>query len=206
MTTLEICGNGHKLSVYCSNCNRFFCGECCTFTHIRNGGFKDHDVEPIRDRLIIEGQKREHLIQELKQFSANEEGAAIIKNEAIGIGYESRESLSRFIAEVERFLLSAQQSRQERCLQLRRECIALLQQVASVRRCVNEEAHPEYALVSLRTLNLTLEKQFEEVKKWTAGGQELDFTEALYSAVVAHKGQPALEGKIELTCLLKFFY
>ena len=151
MTSVEICGEGHELSFFCSSCNRLFCGKCCTNTHSRKGGFKEHDVEPIEDRLTIENHKRQQLIEELKQLSERVEAAA---NANDAIADESREVLSGFVAEVERFLMSAQRTRDTQCLRrLRRECIALLQRDVSARRSADPEARPADALVSVRSLN-----------------------------------------------------
>ena len=199
MAAPEMCGDGHNLRIYCSTCNRLYCGDCCTDIHFLKEGFKDHDVKPIKNCLTIEAQKQEHLIEELKQLSENAEAAALQKD---SIAEESRESLSRFIAEIERLLMSAQQTRDTQCLhRLGRECTALLQQAVSVRRNVDPEARPKEALVSLLSLNSTLEKQRDNIRKSlenaaAAGGQESNFVEAVYRAVIALKGQESLEGKL----------
>ena len=171
-----------------------------TDIHILKEGSKDHDVKPIKNCLTIEGQRKEQLIEELKQLSENAEAAALQKD---SIAEESRESLSGFIAEIERLLMSDQQTHDAHCLRLRRECTALLQQVVSERRSVNPEAPPEDSLVSVLSTNSTLEKQRDNIRKSlenaaAAGGQESNFVEAIYRAVIALKGQESLEGKPNL--------
>jgi hypothetical protein len=191
----NICDSTHKIRFFCSDCSRLFCGECCTYTHIRKGGFKDHVVEPIEDRLTIEGEKKEQLIKALKQLSQDAEAAVIAKE---AVEEETFETLSAFVAQVERSLMSAQHTRDIQCIKRQqRDCVVLLQRDASVRRSVDSEVDAVDALVSNLSLNITLEKEFDKIKKALdnaiAGRQEPNFLEVIYKAAIEQKGQKSLE-------------
>ena len=218
MSTLsaEICGDGHKLRFFCSNCNRFFCGECSTITHSRKGGLKDHDVEPIEERLTIEAQNGEHLIKVFTELSDNAEATAIAKN---AINEKSRETLTEFLTHVEQLLMTSQITRDVQFLHgVRRDYISLLQRETSAMRQFDSKMDPFGALVSRLTMNKHLDEQIERVRKSleNAGGAlEVNVVEAIYKAAVALKERNTQESIIKcifnlnadlLTGTLKYEY
>ena len=195
-TSAEICGDGHKLRYFCSNCIRFFCGECSTNIHSRKGGLKDHDVEPIEDRLTIEAQKGDQLIEVLTKLSDNAEVAAIAKD---AIDDKSLEVLSRFVAHVEQLIMSSQITRDAQFLYgFRRDCNSLLQLETLAIRSYDPEIDQVGALVSRLSSNRRLVEQIErnrEAVENAAGARELnvvDVIEAIYEAAVALKKQNSL--------------
>lgn len=202
----EICGSGHNLLFYCLNCNRLYCGECSTLTHSRKGALKDHDVEPLGDCLTLEEQKEKRLIEELKQLSDAAEAAAIKKK---AIEDELSQTLSKFIAQVERFLMDSQTTPDAQSLhQHSRDIAALLQHDAYpvIRRSDDATIDPVGALRSQLTRNAVLTKQLEKIRNVmlnAAEAQAPNVIEAIYKSVIALKGQESLQGAHHLP--LKFF-
>lgn len=188
-----ICGSGHKANFFCSNCIRLFCGDCCSRTH--RGDLRGHEWEEIKDRLIIEAQKEEHLVREIQQLSESAETAAIVKDT---INQETNETLSVFIAQVERLLMSAQTSRDAQFLRkTQRDCDTLLQRVDSIRKSIAAQIDTANALVTRLAINASLEKELEQIKNElasAAGGLEPDIPEAIYEAAIALNGLENLEG------------
>ena len=197
-TAAQICGDGHKLRYFCSNCNRFFCGECSTDIHSRKGGLKDHDVEPIEDCLTIEAQKGEHLIEVFTQLSDNAEAAAVVKD---AIDEKSLETLSEFVSHVEQLIMSSRSTRDAQFLHgIRRDYIFFLQQETSAMKQFDPKIDPVRALVSRLTMNKHLEEQIERVRKSVenAGGPlEVNVVEAIYKAAVALKQRNTHESLIK---------
>lgn len=96
--------------------------------------------------------------------------------------------------------MSAQQTRDAQCLhRLRRKCVAMLQRDNLARRSVDAEAHLEDSLMSICSLNSTLENQCDRImkslKNTASVGQEAEFFEPIYRALIVLKGQTAFDGK-----------
>ena len=189
MATASVCNDAHDLRFFCSNCNRFFCGECSTITHSRKGGLKDHDVEPIEERLTSEEQKGEHLIEVFTQLSDNAEAAANAKD---AINEKSCEMLSGFAAHVEQLTMCSQIKWDAQFLRgLRRYNISFLQRETSLINRTNPESDPVGALASRLLMNGRLEEQIERMKKAIENAEEsrelnsVEVSEAIYQAAVA---------------------
>ena len=182
--SVEKCGNEHKVSFFCSNCNRLFCGDCCSRTH--KGVLKGHDWEEIGERLTVEEQLENQLVNEINQLSESAEAAAIAKD---AIDEELRETLSGFVAQVERLVMCAQIIRDAKALhQLRSDCIALLQRDASARMFLDPKTDPVGALQSRLSMNARLEKQREDIRKVLENAaviRETNVVEAIHRAAVA---------------------
>ena len=189
-TVTSICGQGHMLKFFCSNCIRFFCGECSTITHSRKGGLKDHDVEPIEDHLTIEGQKGADHIKVFTQLSEKAEAAAIAKD---AIDENLCKTLSEFVAHVEQLIMSSELNRYALFLHaLRRDNIIFLQRETSVIRSYDPEINPIGSLVSRLTMNKHLDEQIERIKKAVENAKvfrDPNIVEAIFKAAVALKEQ-----------------
>lgn len=190
---VEICGDGHKMIFFCSNCNRFLCGDCLGRTH--KGALKGHNWEEIEDRLTSEGQRLEHLIKEIQNLSGSVDAAAVAKN---AIDEESRETLGGFVAQVEQLLMSDRNTHDAKLLhRLQRDCVTLLHREASARQSVDLDSDPVDVLASRLAMNVCFEKQLEVSRNCLEnadGERNPNVVEAIYKAAIALKGQAALEG------------
>ena len=78
---ISACAENHKLSFYCLECSRLFCGDCSTRTH--RGPLKGHEVEDVDERVAREGTEVQQLEAQLKELSENAKLASVAKD-AIG--------------------------------------------------------------------------------------------------------------------------
>lgn len=126
---IPACEDSHKLSFYCQECYRLFCGDCSTRTH--KGPIKGHEVEEIDDLVARKGAEVLQLEAQLKELSEKMKIASMAKDE---ICEKTNEMLTQFVSEIERLLSTGQSALEAQQLHgIHRECIALLQHSSAVR-------------------------------------------------------------------------
>ena len=195
VNVIPACQESHKLSFYCQECNRLFCGDCSTRTH--KGPNKGHDIEEIDELVAREAAEILQLEGQLKELSENAKLAAMAKD---AIGEKTHEMLTQFVSEIERLLLTGQSARE--ALQLygiHRECIALLQHSSATHLDVDPHDNPIGALVAYRKLSSRLTEYMEKTRESVKNAEiirDFDITEAILQTAISKitKGKDKGEG------------
>lgn len=85
------CSDGHKLSIYCQECNRLLCDECCIREH--NVPLEGHNFEKIHELITREAAEVEILKAQLDKSSEKARALAEVNNAQQLLNVIHRESM-----------------------------------------------------------------------------------------------------------------